>query len=175
MTLIYNNDEFCSIIISVYIFTYDIMNINIDIIKQLFEVYISRNSKKENIILINKFGISCNNNKDDNYYKNYAYKILEEHLLICVLDKLKIIQNLKNLKNNINDMILNNVLIIMSSYINDIRYYCNKNIYISYITEIECIREKLISDYGDIKILKKDIIDTIDETIISIYNLNYTI
>ena len=58
---------------------------------------------------------------------------------------------------------------------NDIRYYCNKKIYISYITELECIREKLISDYGNIKQIKKDLIDTIDETIKSTYILDYTI
>jgi hypothetical protein len=184
MSLIYNNDEFAAIIISVYIYTYDVMNINIDIVKQLFEVYISRNTKKENIILINKFGILCDINKNNNYYKEYAYKILEENLLTCVLDKLKIIQNLTNLKNDINEndngnendkKILEKILLKMSSYKNDIKYYCNKKIYISYITEIECIHEKLISDYGDIKEIKKDLIDTFNKTIVSIYNLDYTI
>jgi hypothetical protein len=222
MSLIYNNDEFAAIIISVYIYTYDVMNINIDIVKQLFEVYISRNTKKENIILINKFGITCDINKNNNYYKEYAYKILEENLLTCVLDKLKIIQNLTNLKNDINGndnenenenendnendndndnendngndngndndndnenknendndkKILEKILLKMSSYKNDIKYYCSKKIYISYITEIECIHEKLIFDYGDIKEIKKDLIDTYNKTIVSIYNLDYTI
>ena len=177
MTLIYNNDEFAGIIISVYIYNYNIMNIDINIVKQLFEVYISRNTKKENLILINKFGVSCNINKDSNFYKKYAYNILETNLLTCILDKLKLIQNLKILKNDINEdeLSLEEILIKMASHTNDIRYYCNKKIYISYITELECIREKLISDYGNIKQIKKDLIDTIDETIKSTYILDYTI
>jgi hypothetical protein len=175
MTLIYNNDEFIAIIISVYIFTYNIMNINIDTVKQMFQVYISRNSRKENIILINSFGFTCDINKNDKYYSDYAYKILEENLLNTVLDTLKLIQNLKNIKNNINELSLHEIIIKMLLYKNDIKYYCNKNIYISYITSIECNNKKIISDYSDIKEIKNDLIDIIDKTIVSTYNLDYTI
>ena len=185
MTLIYNNDEFAAIIISVYIYTYNVMNIDINIVKQLFEVYISRNSKKENIILINKFGFLCDINKDSNYYKEYAYKILEENMLTCVLDKLKLIQNLKLIINNINDtndiIDINDILMQMATYKNDIKYYCNRNIYINYITEIEYNCEKIISNdnendnANDINEIKKNLINIIDKTIVSTYNLDYTI
>jgi hypothetical protein len=181
MTLIYNNDEFAAIIISVYIYTYNVMNIDINIVKQLFEVYISRNSKKENIILINKFGFLCDINKDNNYYKEYAYKILEENMLTCVLDKLKLIQNLKLIINNINDtndiIDINDILMQMATYKNDIKYYCNRHIYINYITEIEYNCEKIISNdnENDINEIKKNLINIIDKTIVSTYNLDYTI
>ncbi len=174
MTLIYNNDEFASIIISVYISVYDVMNIDINIIKQLFQVYISRNSKKENIILINKFGFLCDVYKNDEYYSDYAYNILEINLLTVVIDKLKIMQNLKNLINDINNnMELNEIHHIMNSYVNDIKYYCNKKIYISYISKLEFLHEKLLTD-NNIEI-KKDLIETFNKTIVSIYNLDYTI
>jgi hypothetical protein len=183
MNLIYNNDEFAAIIISVYIYTYNVMDIKNNIVKQLFEVYISRNSKNENIILINKFGFLCDINKDNNYYKEYAYKILEENMLTCVLDKLKLIQNLKLIINNINDtndiIDINDILMQMATYKNDIKYYCNRNIYINYITEIEYNCEKIISNdndnANDINEIKKNLINIIDKTIVSTYNLDYTI
>ena len=184
MTLIYNDLEFAAIIISVYIYNYDIMNINIDIIKQLFEVYISRNSKKENIIIINKFGISCDINKIDDFYSNYAYKLLEENVLTYVLDELKIIQNLTKLINNINEneneneneIKLNEIYNRAASYVSDIKFYCNKKIYISYITELEWTLDKMLNDYKkNIKTIKKDLINTFDKVIKSIYNLDYTI
>ena len=152
------------------------MNIDIDIIKQLFQVYIYRNSKKENIILINKFRFLCDVNKNNEYYKTYAYNIIEVNLLQSIIDKLKIIQKLKNLMNDINNnMELNEIYNIMASYRNDIKYYCNKKIYISYITELECIREKLLTDYNTITQIKKDLITTFNETIVSFYNIDYTI
>jgi hypothetical protein len=175
MTLIYNNDEFISIIISVYISVYNIMNIDIDKVKQLFKVYISRNSRKENNIVINSFGFTGDINKTDNYYNDYAYKILEENLLNIVLDILTLIQNLKNIKNNINELTLHEILIKMLLYKTDIKYYCNKNIYINYITNIEYNNQKIISDYCDIKKIKNNVIDTIDKTIVSTYNLDYSI
>ena len=189
MTLIYNDLEFAAIIISVYIYNYDIMNINIDIIKQLFEVYISRNSKKENIIIINKFGISCDINKTNDFYSNYAYKLLEENVLTYVLDELRIIQNLTKLINDINDINdndndneneteikLNEIYNNAASYVSDIKFYCNKKIYISYITELEWTLDKMLNDYKEnIKTIKKDLINTFDKVIKSIYNLDYTI
>lgn len=160
MLLIYNNDEFSSIIISVYISVYDIMNIDTNIIKQLFKIYISRNSKIENIILINNCGFSCNcNYNDDEFYKNYAYNILENNLLIPIIDKLKIMQNLKNLINDINDMTLTEIYNIMSSYIDVIKYYCNKKIYINYINKLESINND-----------KKYLIYVLNETFVSFYN-----
>jgi hypothetical protein len=174
MTLIYNNDEFASIIISVYLSVYDVMNIDINIIKQLFQVYINKNSKKENIIIINKFGFLCDVYKNDEYYRNYAYNILEVNLLTVIFDKLKIIQNLKNLINDINNnMELNEIHHIMNSYVNDIKYYCNKKIHISYISKLEFLHEKLLTD-NNIEI-KKDLIETFNKTIVSIYNIDYSI
>jgi hypothetical protein len=63
----------------------------------------------------------------------------------------------------------------MLLYKNDIKYYCNKNIYINYITNIEYNNQKIISDYCDIKKIKNNVIDTIDKTIVSTYNLDYSI
>ena len=86
--------------------------------------------------------------------------------IIINLNKLKIIQNFKNLINNINNNIeLNKIHYIMIYYICDIRYYCNKNNFISYITELEIIHEKLLNDYGNITEIKKDLIDTLNEII----------
>ncbi len=90
-------NDFNDIITSVYLYNYpDFVNIQKKV-HFFIDIYMRRNTKEENINIINKFsnGITCRSEKE------HALKLLKDILMPSIVNNLKELKYIKNL-NSIN-------------------------------------------------------------------------